>query len=312
MDYELPQNNVLTVAYVGQHATHLMVAMPYKQNIVTNGVVTQGPFLSGNPVLRNEIAQISGTASIANQKYNALQATLRRRFSMGLEYQVAFTYSKGMSDSIGYYGEGGQAGSQSAYWQYLFCQKCEWGPTYFDNKFMFVPSFVYHLPFGRGNHFGSSWSKPVDAIIGGWQVGGIYTYHTGFPLTIKYNADTSGTGQRSFRVNVTGTPDDPHQIGPGNTWLDISAYGAPTKGTYGNIGVGTARGPGMSRFDLSLSKQFHMSEARYFELRGEAFNLTNTPIFASPASQTITSTLFGQIRSSQGERNIQLVGKFYF
>ncbi len=57
----------------------------------------------------------------------------------------------------------------------------------------------------------------MDAVIGGWQLGGVYTAHTGFPLTIKYNADTSGTGQRSYRVNVVGTPSDPHQIGPGLT-----------------------------------------------------------------------------------------------
>ena len=311
-DVQLPSQNVLTVGYVGQHGDHLMVAMPYLQNIVTNGVVTQGPYLSGNPVLRSEISQISGTASIGRQGYQSLQTTLRKRFAAGLEYQVAFTYSHGMSDSIGYYGQGGQAGSQSAYWQYLYCQACEMGPTYFDAKFMFVPSFTYQLPFGRSRHFGSNWSKPVDSLIGGWQLGGVYTAHTGFPLTIKYNRDTSGTGQRSYRVNVIGTPNDPHQVGPNGEWLDISAYAAPPNGTYGNIGVGTARGPGMSRLDFSLSKQFHISEAKFFELRGEAFNLFNTPIFLSPSSQTITSTTFGQIRGAEGQRQMQIVGKFYF
>ena len=83
-----------------------MVAMPYFQNQLINGQVVQGPYLSGNPALRSEIGQISGTCSCAKQKYDALQSTLRRRFSMGLEYQVAFTYSRGMSDSIGYYGQG--------------------------------------------------------------------------------------------------------------------------------------------------------------------------------------------------------------
>ncbi len=68
----------------------------------------------------------------------------------------------------------------------------------------------------------------------------------------------------------------------------------------------------MSRVDLSLGKQFHVTERKYFELRGEAFNLTNTPIFLSPSSQTITSTVFGQIRSAEGERNVQIVAKFYF
>jgi hypothetical protein len=311
-EHEFKGNNVLTVGYVGQHGTRLMVAMPYFQNEIVNGAVVTGPYLSGNPTLRSEIGQISGTCSCAKQKYNALQATLRKRFSMGLEYQVAFTYSRGMSDSIGYYGQGGQAGSQSAYWQNLFNQQSEFGPTYFDEKFNFVPSFVYELPFGRGRKMGANWNKGVDALLGGWQVGGIYTAHTGFPLTIKLSSDPSGTGARSYRPNVIGTPDDPHQIGPGAEFLDISAYATPALHTFGNAGVGVVRGPGQSRMDLSLMKQFHVTEHKYFELRGEAFNLTNTPIFLSPASQSIASTLFGQIRSSEGERNMQVVAKFYF
>ena len=311
-EYEFPGANVLTVGYVGQRGTNLMVPMPYLQNLLVNGKVVPGPYLSGNPTLRGEIAQISGTASVGNQSYNALQATMHKRFAMGLEYQFAFTYSHGISDSIGYYGQGGQAGSQSAYWQNLYNQSSERGPTYFDDKFNFVPSFVYELPFGRGKKIGSSWNKGVDAFLGGWRLGGIYTAHTGFPLTIKMSGDPSGTGARSFRANVIGTPNNPHQIGPGALYLDPSAYSAPTAGTFGNAGVGIVRGPGLSRLDLSLGKEFHITEKKFFELRGEAYSLTNTPEFASPASQTITSPLFGQLRSSQGERNLQVVGKFYF
>ena len=311
-EYEFHGGNVLTVGYVGQHGDHLMVAMPYFQNQVVNGAVVPGPYLSGNPVLRGEIGQISGTCSCAKQKYNALQATLHKRFSTGLTYQVAFTYSRGMSDSIGYYGQGGQAGSQSAYWQNVFNQKSEFGPTYFDEKFNLVPSVVYELPFGHGRKYGTAWNKGIDAVLGGWQLGGIYTAHTGLPLTIKVASDASGTGARSDRAQVVGTPHDPHQIGPGNTWLDVSAYATPALHTFGNSGVGVVRGPGESRLDLSIAKQFHVTERKYFELRGEAFGLTNTPIFFSPASQTITSTLFGQIRSSEGERNVQVVAKFYF
>jgi hypothetical protein len=312
MEYALPADNVLTVGYVGQHGTHLMVPMPYLQNLLVNGQVVQGPYLAGNPTLRGEIAQISGTASVGNQKYDALQVTLRKRFSMGLEYQAAFTYSRGMSDAIGYYGQGGQAGSQSAYWQNLYNQKSEWSPTYFDDKFNFVPSVVYELPFGRGRKMGTNWNKGVDSVLGGWQVGGIFTAHTGFPLTIKMSGDPSGTGARSFRANVVGSPNNPHQIGPGALYLDPTPYAAPTAHTFGDAGPGVVRGPGMARMDLSLAKQFHITEHKYFELRGEAFNLTNTPIFLSPASQTITSPLFGQIRSSEGERNMQVVAKFYF
>jgi hypothetical protein len=310
-EYGLGKGNVLTLGYVGQHGTHLMVPMAYKQKELVNGTAVP-VFLAGNPALLNQISQISGTASIGNQKYNALQATFHKRFSAGLEYQVAYTWSRGMSDAIGYYGQGGQAGSQSAYWQNVFNQRAEWGPTYFDEKHHIVGSFVYELPFGRGKMYGNSWNRVADGVAGGWQLGGIFTAHTGFPLTIKVSGDPSGTGARSFRPNVVGTPNDPHVIGPGASWLDLSAYAAPAPGTFGNAGVGIVRGPGMARMDLTLGKKFHITESKYFELRGEAFNLANTPIFLSPASQTISSSLFGQIRSSEGERNVQLVAKFYF
>ncbi len=310
-EYSLWKGNVLSVGYVGQHGTHLMVPMAYKQQLLVNGKPTP-VFLAGNPALLSKITQISGTASIGNQKYNSMQANLHKRFGAGLEYNLAYTWSHGESDAIGYYGQGGQAGSQSAYWQNVFNQKAEWGPTYFDEKQHFVGSFVYELPFGKGKKYGSSWNRVIDGVAGGWQLGGIFTAHTGFPLTIKVSGDPSGTGARSFRANVVGTPNDPHVVGPGNSWLDLSAYAIPPAGTFGNSGVGVVRGPGMTRLDLTLGKKFKLTEKKYFELRGEAFNFTNTPIFLSPASQTITSTLFGQIRSAEGERNVQVVGKFYF
>jgi hypothetical protein len=311
-EYEFKGGNVLTLGYVGQHGTHLMVAMPYFQNQIVNGQVVQGPYLSS---LRSTIGQISGTCSCAKQKYNALQATMHKRFSYGLEYQVAFTWSHGQSDSIGYYGDGGQSGSQSAYWQNLYNQRSEWAPLYFDQKFNLVPSFVYELPWGRGRKFGSAWSKPVDSVIGGWKLGGVYTWHTGFPLTIKLASDPSGTNARSYRADVIGTPHDPHNVGPtalGQGWLDLSAYATPALHTFGNSAPGVVRGPGASFMNLSLSKEFHMTEHKYFELRGEAFNVTNHPIFLSPVSQTITSATFGQLRSTEGERNMQIAAKFWF
>jgi Carboxypeptidase regulatory-like domain/TonB dependent receptor len=311
-EFQLPSSNVLSVGYVGQHGTHLVVAMPYLQKQIVNGQLIASPYLGGNPALQADISQISGTCSCANQKYNSLQASLHKRFSMGLEYQLSYTWSKGMSDSIGYYGEGGQAGSQSPYMQNLYDRRDEWGPTYFDVTQNFTGSFVYQLPFGQKRKFGSNWNRAVDGVLGGWQMGGILSAHTGFPLTIKMSGDPSGTGARSFRANVIGTPNDPHQIGPGVLFLDPSAYSAPTAGTFGNAGIGPVRGPGMKRLDFSLHKQFNITEKKYFELRAETFNLFNTPIFSSPASQTITSSLFGQIRSSQGERNVELAAKFYF
>ena len=319
-DFQLPGQNVLTTGYVGQHGTHLMVATPYKQNQLIPGIVNPGPgivvpgpYLSGNPTLKSAIAQISGTASNGNQKYNSLQATLKKRFSSGAQYQVAYTFSHGLSDSIGYYGAGGQSGGQSAYVQNLYDRHSEWASSFFDVKHSLVVSGVYEIPVGKSKKYGSNMNRVADGVVGGWQLGGIISAHTGFPLTIKANTDPSGTGARSFRASTNGTaPNDPHNVGPGALYLDPSPYYVPPTGTFGNTSPAIVRGPGMSRTDVSLSKKFYISERKYFELRGEAFNAGNHPIFTSPASQNVQSPLFGQIRSSQAERTTQIVGKFYF
>jgi hypothetical protein len=309
-EYQLPANTVLSVGYVGQHGTHLVVPMPYFQRRLVNGQVLPSPFLAGNPDLVSKITQISGTASVGNQRYDALQAQLRKRYSAGLEYSLAYTWSHGMSDAIGYYGEGGQSANQSAYWQNLYNQRAEWGPTYFDAKHMFVGSFFYELPFGKGKMMGANWNRAVDALLGGWQVGGILTLHTGFPLTIQA-ADVSGTLSRGARADVVGTPHNPEVVGIGKKWLDVTAFAQPKSNTFGNAGVGVVRGPGLSRFDMSLGKKFPISESKYFELRGEAYNLSNTPTFNAP-NRSVTSPSFGELSSAQGERNLQVALKFYF
>ena len=117
---------------------------------------------------------------------------------------------------------------------------------------------------------------------------------------------------RSARANVVGTPNDSHIVGPGNHWLDLSAYAQPAAFTFGNSAPGVERGPGAAIFNLSLSKRFMVTERRWFELRGEAFNLLNHPVFNSPISQTITSSVFGEVSSTQAERSVQVVAKFYF
>jgi hypothetical protein len=311
IERELPGLNLLSVGYVGQHGTHLVVPMPYFQKRLLNGQVLPSPYLSGNPTLVSQILQISGTETNGNQKYNSLQASLRKRFSAGLEYQLSYTWSHGMSDAIGYYGDGGQSGSQSAYMQNLYNRRAEWGPTYFDVRHVFVASHTYELPFGKGKQLGGGWNPVVDGILGGWHMGGTLALHGGFPLTIK-TTDHSGTLARSARADVVGTPHDSHVVGFGNHWLDGSAYADTKAFTFGTAGTGTAPGPGLKIFSLSLGKKFAITERTSFELRGEAFNLTNTPIFSSPVSQTITSARFGEISSAQGERNLQVAMKFYF
>ncbi|HEY6400496.1 MAG TPA: carboxypeptidase regulatory-like domain-containing protein, partial [Blastocatellia bacterium] len=312
-------DTTLQVGYVGQHGTHLMVPMPYFQRQLlgraTDGspITAASPYLSGNPALKN-IGQISGTESNGNQRYDALQTTLQKRFGAGLQAQVAYTYSKAMANSSGYYGSwGGQTTPSAPYWQNLYDGKAEWGPTFFDTKHALSVYAVYELPVGRGKKFGDKLHPVANAVVGDWQISGIYQAHGGFPLTI-FAGDASGTNSRGARANC---------IGPANVfgkqaasgvvgyqWFDAAAYGAPAPASFGSCGVGTVRGPGLNTLDMSFQKSFPLLENKRIEFRSEFINFTNTPILNSPSIDLGPN--LGRITGSQGSRVIQLALKLHY
>jgi hypothetical protein len=310
IERQLSADTVFSFGYVGQHGTHLIVPMPYFQRrLLANGRTEPSPFLSGNPALAS-IAQIGGTEANGNQRYDSLQASVRRRLHFGLEYMLSYTWSKGMSDSIGYYGEGGQAGGPPAYWQNLYDKRAEWAPSYFDAKHVFVYSAVYELPFGRGRSIGGTWSPILDAVAGQWQASGILNLRSGFPLTVSA-PDRSGTVSRGPRANRIADGEGPRQVGPGTTWLDKGAFTQPTAGTFGSSGNGVVRGPSLKAADISIQKSFRLTEARRLQFRAEFFNVTNTPEFNAP-NLAVQSPTFGELTSAQGEREIQFGLKLYF
>ena len=319
VERQFGNSTTLAAAYVGQHGTHLMVPMPYFQRQL-RGVDSTGkpitapsPYLSGNPELAS-ISQISGTESNGNQKYNALQATLRKRYSEGLQYQVAYTYSKCMTDSLGYYGSwGSQVSSNSAYWQNLYDSKAEWGPCFFDVKHMLTSYAVYELPVGKGKAIGNDWNPVVRNIVGNWALSGIVTLRGGFASTIG-GPDSSGTNSRGPRGNCNG-PVNIYGFGTnsplgGLQYMDPSAFSPAATGQFGTCGNGTLYGPGLKNLDLGLQKNFLLTERYRIEFRSEFINLTNTPAF-NFENGAIGPNL-GRITSTQGARQIQFALKFYF
>ncbi|MFL6448194.1 MAG: carboxypeptidase regulatory-like domain-containing protein [Bryobacteraceae bacterium] len=315
---QFSNSTTLQAGYVGQRVTHLMVATPYFQKqLLSNGTVVNGPYLAGNPAVYNQIGQISGTASSGNQSYNALQVVIQRRLAQGLSFQANYTWSKCLTDSIGYYGvsgTGAQSANASPYWQNLYNKASEWGPCFYDVEHIGSGYATYDLPFGRGRKLGNKMNRLVDAVAGGWQVNAIVSLHGGFPLTINA-VDRSGTKARSARANciapgvVFGTQNAPAALGGGYQWFSPASYAQPASG-FGTCGVGTVRGPGLKTVDLSASKIFKILESQNLEFRGEFINATNTPILSAP-SRTLGSTL-GVITGSQGARNIQLALKYNF
>ena len=337
---QLPSQMLFSLGYVGQHGTHLMVPMPYFQrevlgepgctsandytvNVSGSGFSTtpvsvcNSPYLAGNPALAS-ISQISGTESRGSQRYAGLQASLSKRLSQGMQFLMSYTYSKTFTNAIGYYGGGGQSGSNAAYFQNLYNAASEWGRSYFDATHNFVGSYVYDLPYGKDRKFGRNANPVARGFLGNWEVTSILNLHTGFPLTMKSN-DLTGTNSRGPRANCLAVPQYIHapSLSGGIAWFSPSSFSQPSPGTFGNCGNNTVEGPGERQLDLGLLKDFPIHEATRLEFRAEFINFTNTPILNSPASQNVNSTIFGVIQSAQnssgsGPRNIQFALKFYF
>lgn len=140
--------------------------------------------------------------SNSNQRYDGLQAVLKERGYHGLDGQLAYTYSKCLSNSPGYFGTGwGSTGAQSSGgqpgWENIYNPQADWGPCYYDQTHIFTGYFTYQLPIGRGKQFGHDANPVVNAIIGNWQISGILTLHSGNALTLNDFGGWSAYGDHS-------------------------------------------------------------------------------------------------------------------
>jgi hypothetical protein len=315
------------IGYVGQENQHLMniVNLAQKQ-LNPDGTVSPSPYL--NPTLLAEVGQGRYTISDGVSNYHALQAVLQERLSKGLQAQVNYTWSKCMSDTPGFYGQYGdnvateaQTIAGWAFPQNPYDQLGDYGRCPQNIKQLFNGYVVYELPFGHGRQFGNGFNNVVDAVVGGWRVSSGFIFHTGFAQTIFAAADTSGTGGFSTRADcVPGVPArvpmtfDP--VSKGVHFLNPAAVAEPALGTFGNCPVGAFDGPGYKSADLGIAKDFKITETQGIEFRMDATNITNTPIFnfgqEYSGQHTATASNYGEIFTSQGSRQIQLVFKYRF
>jgi hypothetical protein len=326
VQHQFTNTTTLTVAYVGQHGTHLVVPLLLSQKQFTGSetVPATDPrasltaptlFLGGNPGGNT----IVGTDSSTNQKYNALQADFQKRLSDGLQANVAYTYSKCMTDNEGYFTSsfnGNQSSANSNFYQNLYDRKAEWGPCYFDATHSLATFVIYELPVGRGKKYGKDMNSVADAVVGGWNLTTIVTDRSGFaitPTTGALNGNAAGAG--NTRPNCSGPIQylrTPASGQPGIQWFTASGFSQPNQ--FGTCGNGIVRGPRLNNVDLSVQKNFSfgfLREGARLQFRTDFFYLFNHPILNAPATGCCGSG-FGVINSSQGERNIQLGLKLYF
>lgn len=248
-------------------------------------------------------------------EYNSLQAVLQKGMTHGLQGQLSYTYSKCMSDSTGYYGAWNNALSASAYWQNVYDQRAEWAPCYYDATHVLSAYAIYQLPFGRGKMFATNSSKAVDQVIGGWEVSPIVSFRTGWPLPVYGAADNSGTFSRGARADCNSLPsiENTPIPGVGRQWFTNNGnFTQPAPGTFGNCApqLGGLRSPRYTDVDLSLHKNFPLTERIHLQFRSDFINAFNHVQYNAP-NMGLGSTM-GQITSSQPPRNIQLALKLYY
>jgi hypothetical protein len=324
------------VGYVGQRGVHLMVPFDYAQPVsLPNSACVKAPctgpsaFFTNNQTLAGIASnQASGTQSNGTMDYNALQAVLQKTMGGGLQYQVAYTFSKCMTNNSGYYGTWStfkQSSTASPYWQNIYNPKSEWSPCYYDSTHVLSAYAIYELPFGKGKKFGTNMNKVADAVVGGWSVSPILALHSGFPLALYTNAsDPTGTNSRGLRPNCNGTNtvfgrQNFTGSGGGYLWFDGSNYSDPAAppgggpGGFGNCApqLGGLRGPGFYNWDISLQKNFRLTERFTMQFRSDFLNAFNYVSLCAP-NATVNTTTTGQITCAQPARNVQFALKLLF
>jgi hypothetical protein len=322
VEYQVTQSMSAQIGYVGHHATHLVTPVEGNQALPGTGdPSTWAPRNSRRPLFAAQplITTIATTASRGGSRYNSMQASVRQRLDEGLEFLASYTLGKVRTNNRGFYGifggtgpQGVVSGTEGAYWQNTYDPDAEWGPAFHDIRHNFVFSASYELPFGRGRTYGTDWSSALDAILGGWKIGGILQARSGLPITVIDGRAPSQQGDRgSERPNCVGDPVPSDQSIA--HWLDIAAFQAAAPGTFGDCPVGVARAPGYTNVDLMIGKRVNVGGPRYGEFRIEAFNLLNHPSFGAPGRDISSTGTFGVITNTvSSPRVIELVFKFYF
>ena len=295
------------------------------QPLSTSGNADQRRLYSGctlaDPPSSCEYSSTGLIAGIANSSYNALEASLRKRFGHGMSFLASYTLSKTIDDASSFNMTGSASkpvAGENDLAQNPFDLAAERGRSLFDSRHRFVLSYLWSLPFWRQPH---GWYQQV---LGGWQLNGIATVMSGTPFTVFDSNDVSVQGGAPEITGFSANRPDlvvgqNPNAGPRNptAWLNAGAFARITQDPnspvqqFGTAGRNIAQGPGYADWDFSLFKDIRVAEGKQFEFRAEFFNVLNHPNFRLPDSD-ISSPTFNQILTALPPRLLQLALKFTF
>jgi len=326
---ELPFDTLLEVAYVGTRGYYLhrndegglslnqldpqylslgsklndkvsnpFYGTPFATGVLASAQTSRAQLLRPYPQFTDIIPIYSVGAS---SFFHSLQVTATKRYSKGLQMQLAYTWGKNIDDGLSH--------------QNSYNIRADRALSDIDVSHRTTIMGIYDMPFGRGRHWGSNWSRLMDLVAGGWQVNGIATLSAGTPLGISAS-NNAGIFNQAIRANSTGKSGK--LTGPVqdrlNAYFDKTAYAQPAAFTFGNLGprLPDIRNDGIYNWDLSLFKNFQVTERVKVQFRAEALNAFNTPRFSGP-NTSVTSSSFGVISSqANAPRQVQFGLKVLF
>ena len=272
------------------------------------------------PCVFSSAGLISG---IANSTYNALQTSLRKRFSYGVSFLASYTFSKTLDDSSTFNITGSAAQStagENDLAQNPFNLSAERGRSMFDARHRFVFSYQWNLPW---------FSNPQNwygHILGNWQVNGIVTFQSNTPFTVYDSSNPTAQGGApeisgfpSSRPDLVGNPNSGSCLVNGvsvpvrtaGCWFNTGAFASSQPGIFGNVGRNTLLGPAFQQWDFSAIKTIPIHESMNLQFRAEFFNIFNNVNFELP-NNDLASSDFGLIQSARAGRIVQLALKFAF
>jgi len=313
---------VMELGYVGTKGSHLLGDVDLNQPTVATRTANA-------QVYENAIAPflgyggITSRAPIFTSNYNSLQASLNRRFSNGLTFGVAYTWSRLLTTNP--YDRGLAA-------QNTYDLKGSYGPSVLNTPQMFVMSYVYDFPFYKNQ------KGIAGYVLGGWELSGITTIQSGQSLTITQSNDpwslvtiTTATPYCTPTAQSPTCPLYPGGLGMGSSTIAIrpdqigSAIGSKSVlkffntaaftdavGHFGSARPGAVLGPGYQIWDMSLMKNIHFGERASLQLRLETFNTFNHGSPSSLDTNVDDGKAFGSVNGWHDPRNLQIGAKINF
>ena len=332
VQYALTKNDMIDVSYVASHGVKLaqssmnfdqlptqylslgnqllqQVTNPYYGKISGSGcglsspTVAQGQLLLPYP----EFCSVGVSQPLNSfSHYNALELNFTHRWSSGLNLMASYTYSRFIDNTFGTAGWLTASPIRDNY--NLAAEKSLDGS---DTPNSLVVTYIYELPIGKGKKVGTNFNAVADAVVGGWQISGVATFKSGFPIAIVTGDNNTNSFGGSQRPNLVG---DPTLSNPSiQKWFNTAAFVQPPPFTFGNAPryMGNVRAPGLEKFDIGLQKWFRWREILKLQFRAEMFNAFNRVNYYAPDGN-LTDSSFGVISGTLPPRDIQMGLKLYW